>query len=252
LHDVLSAAPRDVGIIVTEHPSAPPVLKRRGPHANIDYLRKTFPNMIFLDEFRSYGTASQFLVRRVDGVWSVSSSVGYQALLFGGALGSPPTASLASIAGTTTFDDFFARLGRSDPNGADALLAWLLERYLVPAALFNDGRWLHDYLQRRLDAAKSATDPIDAFVPTADADRLMEAWIERAPRPEATRSVVPLEDAELFEAARDRDALLRSTSWRLTAPLRAVACGIMMMRQIMEEWFGTSISVVRSIAEYFT
>lgn len=57
----------------------------------------------------------------------------------------------------------------------------MLERYLVPAPLLSDGRWLHDYFQRRLDAARSALDPIDAFVPTADADRLMDAWIVKTP-----------------------------------------------------------------------
>ncbi len=43
--------------------------------------------MIFLDVFRRYQLASQFLVPWVDGVWSVSSSVGYQPLLFGRLLG---------------------------------------------------------------------------------------------------------------------------------------------------------------------
>jgi hypothetical protein len=65
-------------------------------------------------------------------------------------------------------------------------LAWLLERYLVPATLLSNGRWLHDYLQRRLDAARSAIDPIDAFVPIADADRLMDAWVINAAGPVST------------------------------------------------------------------
>jgi hypothetical protein len=82
LYDVLVAAPKDIAVIVTEHPSGEPVLRRSGPNSNIDVLRRTFPNMIFLDEFRRYQSSSQFLVPRVDGVWSVSSSIGYQALLF--------------------------------------------------------------------------------------------------------------------------------------------------------------------------
>lgn len=109
----------------------------------------------------------------------------------------------------------------------DTFLAWLLERYLVPATLLTDGRWFHDYLQRRLGAARSATSPIDAFVPTADADRLMDAWIIKAPGPLPTTelqddpSIVELL-ANLHAVRREREALLNSTSWRITAPLRFV------------------------------
>jgi hypothetical protein len=252
LYDVLCAAPKDVGVIVTEHPSARPVLKRRGPHANMDYLRNTFPNMIFLEEFRIYSTSSQFLVPRVDGVWSVSSSVGYQALLFRKALGSPPTAHLSQIADSTTFKEFFDQLGDCSSHNSDAFLAWQLERYLVPAALLNDGRWLYDYLRRRLDAAKFTSDPVDAFVPIADADRLKDAWITQAPRPEAPPSIWPTGDAELFEVMRHRDALLKVISWRAMAPLRNIGVGLMMMRQVMEECLESSVSLLKAVYEYLT
>jgi hypothetical protein len=241
LYDVLAAAPKDVAVIVVEHPNAEPVLRRSGISVNLDTLRKTFPNMIFLDEFRLYQSPSQFLVPRVDGIWSVSSSVGYQALLFNGILGSFSSAELSNVADATTFDDFFRRLGCRRSTSSDAFVAWLLERYLVPASFFTDGRWLHDYLRRRLDAARSANSPIDAFVPTADMDRLMEAWIVKAPGPlatgstrwaddpmlaesladlQATRADLQATRADLHDAQREIDALLTSTSWRITSPLR--------------------------------
>jgi hypothetical protein len=227
LYDVLAAAPKDVAVIVTEHPMGEPVLRRSGPRSNIDVLRGTFPNMIFLDEFRRYQSPSQFLIPRVDAVWSVSSSVGYQALLFNRLLGSPPSTELSNVSDATTLADFFGRLGQHKSANVDTFLAWLLERYLVPATLLSDGRWLHDYLQRRLDAARSAIDPIEAFVPTADADRLMEAWIIKASGPLPTTqwqddpSIVEVL-ASLHAARRERDALLKSTSWRITAPLSFV------------------------------
>jgi hypothetical protein len=231
LYDVLAAAPKDVAVMVTEHPNGDPVLRRSGPGSNIDMLRRTFPNIVFLDEFRQCQSPSQLLVPRVDGVWSVSSSVGYQALLFNRLLGSPSSTELSNIADATTFEDFFARLGHRKATNvnADNFLAWLLERYLVPATLLTDGRWFHDYLQRRLDAARRAADPINAFVPTADADRLMEAWIVKTPAPQTMASPQWEDDpsvAELItnlQAVRcERDALLKSTSWRITAPLRLV------------------------------
>src|SRR5262245_17146701 len=223
---VFAAAPKDVGVIVTEHPSDEPVLRRSGPNPILDALRRTFPNMIFLDEFRRYQSSSQFLVPRVDGVWSVSSSVGYQALLFNHLLGSPPSTELSKIADATTFEDFFDRLGHCNPTNSDRLLAWLLERYLVPGTLLADGYWFRDYLQRRLDAARSARDPIDAFVPTADTDRLMEAWtatprpLMMAPRQWEDDPSIAEALATLHAIQRERDALLASTSWRITSPLR--------------------------------
>ena len=227
LYDVLANAPKDVGVIVTEHPSGEPVFRRSGPGSNVAALRKAFPNMIFLDEFREYRSPSQFLVSRVDGVWSVSSSVGYQALLFNRLLGSPSSTELSNVADATTFEDFFDQLGYGKSADADNFVAWLLERYLVPATLLSDGRWLHDYLQRRLKAARSGNDIIAAFVPIADADRLLDAWAVRAPQPPTRASSQWADDplvaelsAQLREVRHERDALLNSISWRITAPLR--------------------------------
>jgi hypothetical protein len=189
LFDVLSATPRDVGVIATEYLECEKVLKTRGFGENLNYLCHTFPNLIFRDDFRSWFTPSQFLVPRVDGVWTVSSNVGYQAMLFNRILGTPPTTHMAGIADATVFEDFIGRLGQ--PVNADAFLAWQLERYFVPELLFSDGHWLHNYLERRLDAVHRAGDPIDAFVPIADIDRLMEAWIAQAPKPLAAPFTVP-------------------------------------------------------------
>lgn len=211
LFDVLSAAPHDVGVLVTEHMNNGHVLTKSGLGHNFDYLRTTFPNMIFLEESRSFSTSSQFLVRRVDGVWSVSSGVGVQALLFGRMLGTPCSTYLAGAAHATDFASFFANLGRVVPESRDGFIGWQLERYSVPSSLLSDGRWLLDYFLRRMEAARTAHDPLDAFVPVADADVLMDAWVARAPQPVA----LPLGATDRVEALRVKLAELR-------APLRAL------------------------------
>jgi hypothetical protein len=218
LLDVLSAAPPDVRVIVTEYPQWGPVVTNAGPTRNLDYLRRAFPNMLFVESFRSYYSPSQFLVPRVDGVWSASSNVAYQALLFAHALGTPSSTHLAGIAHSTDFADFFAKLGREVPQSRDAFLAWLLERYLVPESLWADGAWLDEYLRRRLAAMRTAADPIASFTPIADTDRLRRAWIDEAPDPIAEPFRSPAD-----EMAAQLAMMRQSTSWRLTALMRVLA-----------------------------
>jgi hypothetical protein len=238
LIDVLSATPPDVRVVVTEYPDWGPVIKQSGPGRNLDYLRRTFPNMLFLEAFTSYRSPSQFLVPRVDGVWSVSSNVAYQAMLFGRLLGTPPSTHLAGISHTTKFAEFFETLGRVPPQSRDAFLAWQLERYVVPQALWSEGVWLDDYLRRRIEAARSTNDLVEAFVPIARPARLEQAWIKQAPRPVAE----PYEpqdglqrELDVLRKSRDGlrreiDALRRSRSWRLTAPLRTIAQSVRGLR----------------------
>jgi hypothetical protein len=223
LFDVLSAAPREIGVVVTEHDAGERMLAKSIPHPNqtLEYLRQTFPNFIYAKQFAAYSSPSQFLVPRVDGVWSISSGVGQLALLFEKSLGAPESSYLAGIAHATTLAGFFADLGRHAPENRDGFLAWLLERYLVPEGLYTDGAWLNKYLERRIDAARAANDPVEAFVPTADVDRLKTLWINRAPPPQARR----------YSSVEDSlEALLLSRSWRLTAPLRAAAQSLRALR----------------------
>jgi hypothetical protein len=243
LIDVLSMAPEHVGIVATEYNEWGPVLKSDGPGENLKYLRHTFPNLIFHRDFRHWFSPSQFLVPYVDGVWSVSSNVGVQALLFDRLLGSPSTSHLAEIADAASLTEFFGELDRDAPRNNNNFVAWQLGCYLVPQCFLSDGRWLCDYFARRIDAAQNANDPVDGFVPIADFDRLHWAWIQNAPPPvareldppiedryEQTQSQLQLREDQLrtltachAQADAQRAAMLQSTSWRVTAPLRMAA-----------------------------
>ena len=91
---------------------------------------------------------------------------------------------------------------------------------------------LRDYFERRISALAENAEPADAFVPVADADRLIDSWIVKAPKSTAVRFTQPLDEA-LSEARAARadaraaqkklDAVLHSTSWRITAPLRRLS-----------------------------
>ena len=94
---------------------------------------------------------------------------------------------------------------------------------------------LHDYLIRRISAVAVADDPMDSFVPIADLDRLMHAWVLKAPKSKAMKVIQPL-DAALADARVARktlDTILHSTSWRITAPLRSLFGAIQSCRDVL-------------------
>ena len=219
LVDVLATAPADVGVIATEHLSWGPALKRGNFDDNLDYLCERFPNFIFLEKFRSYYYPSQFIVPVVDGVFSVSSSVGIQALVFNRVLGTLASTHLAGIAHATTIEQFFERL-EAPAEPQNDFLAWQLEHYWIPESLFSNGAWLSNYLQRRREAVQTESDPIRAFVATADIAQLQEAWIDCAPQPIAIYAPTATDVVESMRA--ELESMRDSTSWRVTAPLRAV------------------------------
>lgn len=188
LLDVLTTAPRDVGIVVAEYIQWGEVLQSEGGAANIAWLSKTFPNFIFQEEFRKYTSPSQYLVAHVDGVLSIASNLGYQALLFGKRLGTGPNSYLKNVAHDLDLTHFFNNLNHAVP-AADRLhfLAWYIERYAVPESLFVDGHWFSDYLGRRVKAIESATTAQDGFVPIAPNHVLRDLWIKQASHKPADR-----------------------------------------------------------------
>jgi hypothetical protein len=177
-----------------------------------------------------------------------------QAMPFGRLLGTPPSTHLAGISHTTKFAEFFESIGRVPPQSRDAFLAWQLERYVVPQALWSEGAWLDDYLRRRIAAARTANDLVEAFVAIADPARLEEAWIGQAPRPVAEphapqdglqRELDVLRKSQ-DSLLREIDALRKSRSWRLTAP-----CGPSHSRSTgSRSGFGISVDNVRRISKW--
>jgi hypothetical protein len=233
LVDVLATAPADVGVIATEHLPWGPALKRGNFDDNLDYLCERFPNFIFTEKFRSYYYPSQFIVPLVDGVFSVSSSVGLQALLFNRVLGTLASTHLAGVAHATTIGGFFERL-EAPAEPRNDFLAWQLGHYLIPEHLFSNGASLSKYLLRRREAARTEGDPIRAFIPTADMAQLEEAWIACAPQPVAVYSPSATDMVEFMRVS--LESMRNSTSWRMTAPLRAAGNALQASRRLVADW----------------
>lgn len=143
LWHVLERLPSDVGLIVTEHPTAHWVGDRIDEETR-DYLTAAAPQARFVP-LNAAPHAGQVLLHHVDAVISVSSSLGLQALLFGRPLISPGSSHLRAWAHS---DDPAAAADAPAAAGLEGALAWLLRHYFVRnARWFGDAAWLDAHLR---------------------------------------------------------------------------------------------------------
>jgi hypothetical protein len=146
---VFNAMPADVGIIVTEHPIDNPITGNPTVKAA---LMAQYPNCIVLDDLTGCPSVSQYLLPLVDGVITVSSTVGLQALLFDKVLIVPaPQSYMAAFADVVNnFADVPKLLHHGPKRPKTALLYWLLAHYTINDAYFLDPDWFFAFIMRSM------------------------------------------------------------------------------------------------------
>lgn len=114
LTDVMAKAPKNVGVIFTQYIGnlvSDKVISNR----NLGYIRNLHSNFLYSTEFEKLDNLSQYIIPWVDTVVTVSSTLGFQALLHGKNLISPSTSHLSYVSSTLEEDkavseDFVASL----------------------------------------------------------------------------------------------------------------------------------------------
>ncbi|HBY59164.1 MAG TPA: hypothetical protein DEH78_05045, partial [Solibacterales bacterium] len=128
LTQTLASVPEDCAVLVVEHPEHP-VLKP----ATLQYLQQRHRNLVWLPESRGLYAAAQCLVPSVDAVVTVSSSVGWQTLLWRKPLLVVGSSHLDCIADSNDLSDLPRLLEPAPwPDWKERVLAWLLTHYFVP------------------------------------------------------------------------------------------------------------------------
>lgn len=126
LEHVLTGLQPTIGVVVTEHSDWERSLT---PEVLAD-LRARFPHFLYSTEFDDYLYPAQFLLPLVDGVATLSSSVGLQALLWHKPNPAPGQSQINAVADCTTLEHFPALLetGLNEQRRAaqDALLLFCL------------------------------------------------------------------------------------------------------------------------------
>jgi hypothetical protein len=138
----LDAMPSTVAVVVCEHPEHL-VLRPE----TVEYLSSHYSNFIWHPLFRQVYGASHYLMPFVQGVITVSSSVGLQALLWKKRLAIVGEGHLATVADTVDLKELPKLLGTTRSERDDRLLCWLLSNQHLPFRyLLSSGR-LRKYLQ---------------------------------------------------------------------------------------------------------
>lgn len=183
LTQVLNAVPHTIGVVVTEHSDWERSLT---PEILAD-LRLRYPHFLYHAAFDDILYPAQFLLPLVDGVATLSSSVGLQALLWNKPVCALGQSQINSVPGGATLEqlpDLLAQgLSAEQRDAQDALLYFLFTRFIVPvsADYLQNPVWLYDRLTQWLTHYRRG---IDAdFFPLIDTlPRLLQHYIHHSDR----------------------------------------------------------------------
>lgn len=170
LEYVLERVDPDVGVLTTLHGAEADWLTPEVAFA----IRERFPNFIFDPDLQRVPWASQHCLPHVDGVLTVSSSVGLQAMLWDLPVGVLGRSHVAAVRDAATVEGLVAlcREGaRPDKRGA---LHYLLTHYYPLLERYHhDPSWFYEFLSR----VQSAEDPkgFEVMAPIAEDREVFDA-----------------------------------------------------------------------------
>ncbi|HEY3495197.1 MAG TPA: hypothetical protein VGK73_10945 [Polyangiaceae bacterium] len=179
LWHVLEQLPRDIALLVVEHPTAHWVGDIIDEETR-RYLAEHHPRVRFVD-FRTVDSAGQYLIHHADFVIGLSTSLAIQALLFEKpvvSVGHGHIRHLAQARGLEAVAD-----GSLPRPELDDELSWLLSRYFVPLELARQASWLVPFLTRSLERARLGVEGPRFLDPVAPVEALGEHLFRGLSRP---------------------------------------------------------------------
>ena len=111
LLEILQKCPENIGVLVTNYRSGA-LQTQVLSDGNIEYLRRKFRNFLYISSLDGIESVSQLLLPSVDGVFTVSSSVGYQAAYWGKPFFSLGASHLVKYHSTESLETFLDQVGR--------------------------------------------------------------------------------------------------------------------------------------------
>lgn len=119
--DLLQRTPSSIGVLVTNYWSGrlkSSVLSEE----NIRYLRSKYDNFVYVEKFNSIPSVSQLLLPLINGVYTISSSVGYQAAYWGKPVFSIGTSHITKYNTAKSLEEFLQQVKRNEIINQDHLV----------------------------------------------------------------------------------------------------------------------------------
>lgn len=142
---VLEDIPEDIGVLVTQHPGWPPVINRKTE----GYLRE-FKNFIFDNSFNEIANMSQIALAHVNGVVSVSSSIGLQSMMYDLPVYVYGESHLSFLS-EESIEDFIQKVTRKESVDRNKVLSHLMKYYYIPDDFLQDPLFIKNYIYRLLN-----------------------------------------------------------------------------------------------------
>lgn len=178
LIDIMNHMPENQALVVTNYWSGQTRSAVLTEH-NISYLRSRFPNFAYFENFNKIPSVSQLLVPEMDGVITISSSLGYQAAFWQKPLLTLGASHITPFATANDWNEFFEQVTAGSPIVRDDLIiSTISSRHLPAKMLAEDGKGYAGWLQ------KVATRPAGDFPSWTDDEPVAEALMALRREPE--------------------------------------------------------------------
>lgn len=171
LCDTLDKTPEDIGVVVTQHGEYERVIT---PEVDA-YLKRTYPNYIFHENFDAHRGSSQYLLQHVDAVAAVSTSLCFQAMLWEKPVCALGSCHINSFAEAENIQDLSQILDQGHRMSKDSLFFFLLSRFNIPASYVHAFHpvWLEKHMSRWLSHYQKHGADLDFFALIDDLNPLL-------------------------------------------------------------------------------
>ena len=148
LEDVLikTSKFKNIGIIVTQHSSNAFLNNKE----IVEYLKNRYNNFILLETTKHYFEISPLLVPYVDAIITVSTSVGFHAILWNKKLITLGKSYLKKLSDSSNLDNLDKVL-ESNTKNRKKVLYWLLTRYYIPENYIKNSEWMIKFLKTSIE-----------------------------------------------------------------------------------------------------
>ncbi|MFJ4353848.1 HAD-IA family hydrolase [Pseudomonas sp. NPDC089428] len=148
LIEILEKLPSDYALLVTNYWSGQTrsaVLTRQ----NIEYLRARYSNFVYIESFDNIPSVSQLIVPDVDGVITISSSLGYQAAFWQKPLLTLGDSHISKFASASKLQAFLAQISaRETPSRDSAIIAAIKTQHIPIQHISAEGDRYLNWLQK--------------------------------------------------------------------------------------------------------